>query len=488
MAALGAALLSACDRPAPGEEASGSVGGSWPLSVAVPPDARPRYERIVLFTIDTLRADHVSCYGYPRETTPFLDRLASEGARFARAVATVSHTTPSHASILTGLVPAAHGVFSNGESLAPAAVDLATMLEAAGFETAAFLNVDFLRGVAGAFDTVQVRGFEREDGRKVFRGGEHVVRDALAWLEHGRKKERFFLWVHLYDPHSWIQVYEERKSGPDPIWPGDTPPGFPALLRELHGLSGRSGRVGDEPLELFLDADQAVELSEEELLLGIDAYDAQVLHADRQLERLHDGLASLALPGGALWIVTSDHGEGLANHGFAGHGPRIYQEQLGVPLVLWASDGSLAPRRVDEVVSHVDLFPTLAETVAARVTASAELFEGRSLWPLLRGEAWEERPAFSQRRPSHDSDRSELYALQTERYKYILHEPGDDEFFDLSADPRELQNRLGSEPREEERLRRLLEERVRAYHRAFPERSDAEVPAEWQRELKELGY
>ncbi len=485
MALGGLCALWACDRSAPDRKPGAPAPGTWPLAIEAAGSARTSYERVVLVTIDTLRADHVSCYGYPRETTPFLDQLAAQGARFTRAFAAVSHTTPSHATILTGLVPAVHGVFSNGESLDPSAADLATMFAAAGFETAAFLNVDFLKGVAGSFDTVRVRGFEREGGRKVFRGGEYVVQDALEWAGEGRRSGRFLLWVHLYDPHSWTEVWRERHGDAGTIWQGRTPEDFRVRLRELHGLTDRPA---GEALVLHMNADEKMELPAEEFWRCIDAYDEQIRYADRQLERLYRGLEARSFPGSTLWIVTSDHGEGLASHGFAGHGPRIYQEQLGVPLVLHASDRSLAPRRIEAVVSHVDLLPTLAEALGARVSASAGLFEGRSLWPLLRGEAGEERAAFSQRRPSHDSDRSELFALQTEGHKYILHEPGDDEFFDLTADPRELRNRIGSEGQEEERLRRSLEERLRRYREVVPARSGEVVPDAWLEELQDLGY
>ena len=282
----------------------------------------------------------------------------------------------------------------------------------------------------------------------------------------------------------------QNEGHTGPLWSGATPEGFLERLTELHGLPpprpekpytvdwGKDRSVVDESLPAFLRA--------------IDEYDELTLFADRQVERLHSGIESLGLPGRTLWVVTSDHGEGLASHATSGHGPRIYQEQLRVPLVLYASDGSLAPRVVDELVAHIDLMPTLAETLGLRVTGNSKLFEGHSLWPLARGESvpWSGRGIFSQRRPAKDSNESnpsELYALQTAYAKLILQGPATDEFFDLASDPKELVD-LGPEHAGAAELRAALEERLRVYRSFSPAAPDEEVPEEWMQELRGLGY
>jgi arylsulfatase A-like enzyme len=448
----------------------------------------------VLVTIDTLRADHVSCYGYPRATTPFLDSLAARGARFTRAVAAYNCTAPSHATMLTGLVPAVHGVLQNGSTLDPAALDLAELFQAAGYASAAFLNVGFLRAIAGSFGHV--------DARDVARGhvpsGAEVVDAALAWLEEARARARFFLWVHLYDPHEWQRAVRTHGDDPAPLWNGATPDGFWERLAELHGLS--APEPGKPYAVAWSDSKQAREgtgfWKPERYPSCVDAYDELVLFADRQLERLHARLEGLGLPGRTLWIVTADHGEGLASHGVPGHGPRVYQEQLRVPLVLHASDGSIPARVVDELVAHVDLFPTVAETLGLAVHGRAGLYEGRSLWPLLGAgsAAWPGRPVFSQRCPVEGreaAEEDELFALQDARQKLILRrgaggaEVG--EFYDLASDPRELVD-LGLAARAAAGLRAALEERLRTYRAFAPERTQTEVSEEWLQELRELGY
>ncbi len=487
-----AALLSACGPSSPGEAEPAFADGDWPVRIERPAVAPIDFERVVLVTIDTLRADHVSGYGYPRETTPCLDRLAARGALFTRAVSAISHTAPSHATMLTGLVPAVHAVLDNGGQLDPAAANLATAFRAAGFETAAFLNVQFLEGIAGSFDQVEVQARRRENGQTVILGGDQVVEAALSWLG-GR--ERFFVWVHLYDPHHWKDVVLGKIPHPEPLWRGATPERFYDVIADLHGLPRFApGEPFQVTWKVETQGGEEIQTpTEKDFLRCIDAYDALVLDADRSLERLYRGIEDPRLPGRTLWVVTSDHGEGLASHGVAGHGARIYQEQLRVPLVLHASDGSIAPRRIDELVGHVDLAPTLVETLGARVRSRAGLFDGRSLWPLVRGAsgAWTARPAYSQRRPTPraGSGPTELVSLQTERHKYILHEPGEDEFFDLLADPCELENRAGSDSREERELRAELEERLRLYRSAARgPAAGAPVPEEWARELRDLGY
>ncbi len=450
------------------------VADEWPLAVEFPHGPEPRYERVVLVTIDTLRADHVSGLGYPRQTTPFLDSLAQRGVLFTRANATISHTAPSHASMLTGLPPLVHGVLHNGYQMDAQAVDLARVFAAAGFETAACVNTEFLEGVARSFQSVYPTT-ER---------GEEVVRLARAWLTETRRGSRFFLWLHLFDPHRWkdfaVEIQAER------IFRGKTPEGFREYLMELHGLE----RMGTEGLlaqrwETVLGKSVQLE-SVEQYLRFVDAYDTLIQYADRQLRDIYQAVAELRFSGPTLWIVTSDHGEGLASHGIDGHGGHIYQEQLAVPLVLHATDGSLAPRRIEALTSHLDLYPTLVEALGGSVSAPAGLLEGRSLWPLLGGERvdWSERALFAQRKPTGEA----LYSLRSERFKLLDSQSKADEFYDLAADPRELENRFEVQPEERAALARELELRLRLFEAYAQGGEEQEIPEEWMGELRDLGY
>jgi len=484
-----AALVGCGAEPGPAQ-APETETSAWPVAVVPRPGAAPLFERVVLVTVDTLRADHLSCYGYPRATTPFLDGLAARGVRFTRALAAVSHTAPSHATMLTGLVPALHGVLENGTLLPEQALDLARVFGQAGFETAATLNVAFLARIAGSFGHVEVRPAARGARNQT---AEDVVDAALAWLRERRKGTRFFLWVHVYDPHEWQQRVEAHHGRDEPIWSGATPADFVARFAELHGLPAP---VPGQPYLVPMPGkpDPRGVFGPDKLLRCVDAYDQLVLEADRALARLHAELAALELPGRTLWVVTSDHGEGLADHGYTGHTGRIFQEQLHVPLILATSDGALGPRVVDELVAHADLFPTLVEGLGLALAADERLFDGRSLLPLARGEdvPWPPRRVFAQRRPSTDPkerDRAAMYALQDGRRKLLRVEPGPDALFDLGADPRELVD-LGEEAAHASELHRALDALLGTYgaHAPASGAAEQEVPEAILEELRNLGY
>lgn len=473
------------DGLGPGGKSEHSTPRQWPVRFDVPAKVDPTYDRVILVTLDTLRADHVSGYGYARETTPFLDSMIERGVAFERAVASVSHTAPSHATMLTGLAPAEHGVIWNGLSLPPEANDAASMFDASGFETAAFVNTRFLAGVAIQFKKIGVQVGQ----------GERVVLAAIRWLQREHASDRFFMWVHLYDPHHWKLADHTPQSELAELHEKDTLERS-ELYRYFEELHALKPQVPGHPFDLgwTVEVKGSYRLptnSREDYLDFVDAYDAHIRYSDRQLERLYAAVESLDLPGRTLWIVTSDHGEGLASHQVAGHGGRIYQEQLVVPMVFHASDGSLQKRRVDNMVQHVDLFPTLAEIVGADIEGFDRPMSGASLWPLIHGQpGWQDRAAFSQRRPMTeiDPDTEAISSLQTASHKYILHEPGHDEFFDLRVDPQELTNLADLASEERDRIRDLLESRLQQARELGQGTVRGRIPDKWAEELRDLGY
>lgn len=479
LAALPAVLLIGACGPsgeATGETSGGPrrvVGSGWPVDVELG-NAPPRHDRVVLLTIDTLRVDHVSCYGYRRPTTPFLDRLAREGALFERAMSTISHTAPSHTSLLTGLPPLVHGVLQNGYRLDENAVDLARAFGEAGFRTAAFVNTEFLAGVTTHFQHAEATT-ER---------GEAVVNAANAWLAGVAPEERVFLWVHLFDPHRWKDFAVEVPEGD--LWPGPPEPGFFEYVADLHGL-------GDRPAEKVVGqvwntvGGKEVRIDDvAQFLRFVDAYDALIQYSDRQARRLVQALEERFPTGRTLLVVTADHGEGLASHGIDGHGAHIYQEQLHVPLVVWDSDRGLGGRRVDRVVSHLDVFPTLLATLGAHGRAPDGLLDGRSLWPLLEGSGagWTPRAVFAQRKPGLEP----LYALQDQGSKLLLRAGAGAEFYDLERDPRELDDLSSAGGPTLEALHRELGERLERFLPFARGEEGQEIPADWMQELRDLGY
>jgi arylsulfatase A-like enzyme len=448
------------------------------LTVELPPEPRPEFERIVLVTIDTLRADHLGCYGYFRETSPFLDRLAERSVRFERAMATSSHTAPSHASMFTGLPPGLHGLFTNGSRLSTEVPTIAGVLGRAGFETAAFASVEFLEGVSTGFDHVRAQTS----------AAKAISRAAITWVRKKRTSDRFFLWMHFYEPHRWKMTERAPREHLDAVRSATQGDAYAEVAR-LHGLpdpgpgeplgtlAWRSGDKGGEEIHPS---------SRAEVMAFVDSYDAQIAYADAEIERAYEAIEGLGLEGSSLWIVTSDHGEGLGSHDYAGHGWQIYNEQLRVPLILHASDDSLGPLVVEDLVSHVDLLPTVADSLGGELGGGFASWSGISLLPLMRGErAAPDRTVFAQRRPPRVSGATVHFALQTRRHKYIMRS-ADDQFFDLESDPLELVDRAAEGGAEMEALRTALEAHVRTFAEHGLEAQEGNEA--WAEELRKLGY
>ncbi|MCP5058821.1 MAG: sulfatase-like hydrolase/transferase [bacterium] len=346
---------------------------------------------VLLVTIDTLRADHVGAYGAEDVGTPVLDRLASEGVRFANAIAPTPITLPSHASLLTGLYPPSHGVRHNGVyRLGSEATTLAEHFGAAGYSTGAVVGAVVLAGqfgLAQGFDHYDdhVRG--RQSSRSGYperRAGE-VTDRALAWLKDAR--DPFFLWVHYYDPHA---SYEP---------PEDWAKRFP-------------GRP----------------------------YDGEIAYVDAELGRLLLGARALGHEA-PIVAVTSDHGESLGEHGERTHSVLVYDAVLRVPLIL--SGPGIPSGSVGEgVVSLVDLAPTLAGLAGLPELVDVEgrdlLTEMGSPRPRAEAEGWAYAESLVAKLTMGWDG---LHTIRTSDYQYI--QSSRPELFDLRSDPDELRDLLG---------------------------------------------
>ena len=303
----------------------GLHAGMAPSAAPAPatrPEARSaRFPSVLLVTVDTLRADRLSSYGYPRPTTPHLDRLLAGGARFANAYAAEPLTNPSLASLLTSRYPHEHGATRNGLPMRSGMASLSTVLGKRGFRTAAFVGNwtlrDRLSGMAEHFDEYH-EVLTRK--RWVVMKGEATAADitgsALDWLEAFRRESPtrpFLLWVHYVEPHAPYRVQEE-----------------------FVGRLGYGGRRDLGPAE---------------------RYDTEVAFVDAAIGELLAGAGRLA--GGELMTVfAGDHGESLGHHGYWGHGRHLYEAGLRVPMgISWS--GRVAPQVVGASASLLDLAPTM---------------------------------------------------------------------------------------------------------------------------------
>lgn len=343
---------------------------------------------VLLISIDTLRFDALGSYGKSQAGTPWMDRLAHEGVRFERAYAHNVVTLPSHANILAGRYPTEHGVRDNAGFRFPRGMPtLATLLKQAGYRTGAFVSafpLDSRFGLDRGFD-VYDDAFVNVDaagGHSVQqRPGPATVELARRWLEEGGQTPRF-CFVHLYEPH-----FPYAPPGP---------------LAE---------RFRERP------------------------YQGEVAAADQALEPLLRPLLEKAADGSTLVVLTSDHGEGLGEHGEATHGIFAYEATLRVPLLLYAPR-LLRPRVVSGMARHVDVLPTV---LAALGLAIPQDTRGRSLLPAAQGQALDARSSYFEALTGTLSRGwAPLYGLLDGDMKYI--ELPSPELYDVVRDPREQQN------------------------------------------------
>ncbi|HEX9186294.1 MAG TPA: sulfatase-like hydrolase/transferase [Vicinamibacteria bacterium] len=397
------------------------------------PVARPAERpHVVLVTIDTLRADRVGCYGHGGARTPALDGLAARGVRFETAIAHVPLTGPSHASILTGLSPLGHGFRENaGFVLLAQARSGAEDFRSAGYRTAAFVSafpLDRRFGFDRGFETYDDHLPKGNDPRRtpyVERFADATTDAVFRWLAAPDSRP-FFLWVHYYDPHA---PYE--------------PPG------EL------AGRFRDAP------------------------YDGEVAFADQQLGRLLRALEERGALSRTLVVATSDHGEGLGEHGEGTHGLFVYDSTLKVPFIV-AGPGVAAGRVAPTVARGVDVLPTLLDY--AGLPSRPEI-EGRSLRPAIEGRGMSDAPAYAETLyPQREFGWAPLFAWRTARHKMI--EAPRAELYDLEKDPGET---LNLAPRENARLAEMRQKLEGMLSRPTPDAAAAVDPDAAER-LRALGY
>jgi choline-sulfatase len=358
---------------------SGCRGAS---DTATPAGAPPAARNLVIITIDTLRADRVGAYGYAAGRTGAMDRLAREGVMFTHAYATAPITLTSHASLMTGRYPAGHGARHNGMRLDLKTPTLADALSQAGFATGGFIAaypLDRRFGLIKGFQAYGDRMPPSREGRAVNeRPGREVVDEALAWLARHRGG-RFFLWVHLFEPHA-------------PYGNPSDPRGLPAQAR----------------------------------------YDDEVAEADRQAGRVIDALGPERLS--TLVVVAADHGEAFGEHGEVGHSIFVYDTTLRVPLIL-SGAGVPTGRTIADPVALIDIAPTAMRLLGVPPFDT----DGIDLGPALTGSPLPARELYAESfAPLLDFGWSPLQTLRSRQWKYI--EAPRPELYDIAQDPGETRD------------------------------------------------
>jgi arylsulfatase A-like enzyme/Tfp pilus assembly protein PilF len=387
-----------------------------------------RGANVLLVTIDTLRADRVGAYG-GGTLTPTLDGLASRGLRFARAYSHAPMTLPAHASILTGLVPATHGVHLNGSTaLGPGPTTISELLGRNGYRTAAFVGafvLDARFGLNRGFDVYDDHvGTEQGPVNFGFaeRSADRVTAAAADWLfQPERSSTPWFAWIHLFDPHAPYRAPVQLAANP---------------------------------------------------------YDNEVAYTDRQLGQLLQRLEGSGMLAHTLVIVLADHGESLGEHGEETHGLFAYEPTLHIPLLI--AGPAIRADVISAPVAQADLLPTVADLLGIGAPPS---LDGKSLVPTIRGAAGGDAVIYFEALDANLSRNwAPLTGVVAGDWKYIDLPLA--ELYNVADDPHETANRAGAETQRVAAMTRLLEPWSSRHGVAAPAKVDSQAAAR----LRSLGY
>jgi arylsulfatase A-like enzyme len=448
-----------------GEGAAGRKGADEAVERVTIDPAQPL--SVLFITWDTTRADHMSLYGYGRQTTPQMAELASQGVVFDRYIVPMSTTLPSHTSLFTGVRPEEHGIIANvsilGERFVPSEklIPLAAWLKRAGFETGGFVSSTPVKRFTGIATGFEAWSEPRGDHRR----GAETVDEAIAWLRAAPTDRPLFQWVHLYDPHA---PYDAVPALAD-MFKGD-----PVAREEILTADYTGDGEKTDPR-----ATQRIETR-------INAYDADVFYADRETARLVDAWRRSGRLDHTILIFVGDHGEGLGQHGHLEHG-LTWDEQLHAPGFLIAP--GLTPRHLPFPVSAHDILPTLLGLIDLPDEAS---YLTQSTGHDVLAADYTPLPVFSRSslRQVRLGVTAEV-ALTTNQWKVIVPAEGKPLLFDLSKDPHEKKNIASRQPELAERMaeqaREMFKEQ-RALGVALGAGKTEKIADELVEELRGMGY
>ena len=454
---------------------------------------------VVLIVVDTLRADHLGCYGYDRETSPFLDSMAEEGVLFEHAMSNSSFTRESVSSLFTGRLPSRSGSFGWFAAPARDTQPLGQRFARAGYRTGFFSTTVMLKDPRYFEGFAQVDHMTEDANWTASQNSAELSERALRFVREGGKQP-FMLYLHYLDPHAPYDPPADLCARFEALPPAERV----ALYSQLRGHLPQYVAEGFGPKERRYED-------------MIRRYDAEIADVDRGIAALCDGLQSLGVLDDTLVVVTADHGEEFLEHGFVEHAWTLYRESLHVPLIFWTKT-ALEPGRVPDTVSLVDVLPSLVEMVGLEPMESfvdgKPLFvdTGRSLraeppdgprvsevliqhrnvartvvagdWKLVQAQRWlspAERSAISRDEPAYSGKFAEV---PFDPFGAVVLE----ELFNLREDPTESRNLLSQRPREAEQLREMLS----VYQEIATPRSGTAPAAEqsaadWEK-MKALGY
>ena len=381
---------------------------------------RRERKNVILISLDTLRADHLGCYGYERTTSPVLDTFAKRGVLFENCISSAPWTLPAHVSLLTSLYSTSHSVIDDGlfsvpsmlpTSLPPEIKTLPEILQKGGYETRAITSHIYVSDKFGFERGFNVFYYDQEQRAKV------ITQRALSWLD-SLSDRPFFLFLHYFDCHSPYAAPGSFRNMFDHDYKGET------NSRELMKRYAK----GEIPQR---DLDHIIAL-----------YDGEIRYVDTCLEYLIRGIEKHGFLDNTMIIITSDHGEEFKEHGSFGHGITLFDEVIKVPLLLFLPRASYVPQRITSQVSIIDIMPSILDFLGVEIPSG---IEGKSFIPSLEGVVHTPRVTYS------ETSRYKGFqaCLRTDERKYIVSDNFDGQqeaLYNLENDPGEKHNLASTVP------------------------------------------
>ncbi len=408
---------------------------------------------VILLSIDTLRADHLQCYGYGRETAASICELAEDGVLFETCITNSPWTMPAVMSMITGLYPLNHNVIRRPDSevgsLSHSKKTLAELLKGDDYAPASFVANKLLAkdiGYNRGFDTYIILDDEK---------AENLTNLALEWLEENRD-EKFFLWLHYMDPH----------------WHYGAPYPFSEIFTAIPHCSQLDDRLKHN----------AERVKSEKCVDSLIArHDNEIVYTDYAIGKMIRYLKDEGLYDNTIIIVTADHGEGFLEHDHLGHGNIYYDEALRIPLIIIHPDYGKG-ERIEDQVSLIDIMPTVLEFL----DIEAENLDGESLVPLMENETVDKRPVISQGHLRRISVRTDEWKFVDKTWENGTHRK---ELYDLVNDSSEKTNLYDEMVDVSEYFEGIFREHFEMYHHNRTEDDTNSIDMEKFNEmLRSLGY
>ena len=419
-------------------------------------EARSKKPNVIIITIDALRADHLGCYGYPNKTSPSIDKFARNAFKYTNAYSTAGSTWPSLTTLMTSTYPSQHGVIFNGYQLQKNLVSVPEIMQQNGYQTFAFL-ANMKRGTHKGYNYLY-----RSRGDK-------ALSNVALQVVNLYKDTNFFIWIHYLGPHAAYEAPDEYLA--------------------RRGLKHKDLRYGRPIIHNSMMKKQK-KFSGEILQKIIKLYDADIEYTDHLVGTLLDEITKLGLKENTIIIISADHGEELAQHfNYLYHSGSLYDSTLRIPLLWYIPSSSDKQKSTDDMISMIDIAPTLLSYLHIKVPAS---FKGVDVMASPENKSPENKWVFSE-------EYGKIYTLRDQRYRYIIN-PGNEEFQIMAYLKIKYDEQLFLHPTDEKEYHTIIAQNpsvAHAYHQLLTAWIHKNLPAsvppqtideQTKEQLRALGY